>query len=138
MSKKPVTTKAQAEKAVKDIRRATRKVHSAEEKIRQMLLSALSPAKVQPAGIIEINDREASREAVAFGLGVGIMSVIEFPTQDDRTVPITIDDKDLTITEYIACLEKKRKHGTVAEFIRIANGRRQSSGHPEARPAAMM
>jgi putative transposase len=37
MSKKPVTTKAEAEKAVKDIRRVTRKVHSAEEKIRIVL-----------------------------------------------------------------------------------------------------
>lgn len=37
MSKKPMTTKAEAEKAVKDIRRATRKVHSAEEKIRIVL-----------------------------------------------------------------------------------------------------
>ena len=37
MSKKPMTTKAEAEKAVKDIRRATRKVHNAEEKIRIVL-----------------------------------------------------------------------------------------------------
>ena len=37
MSKKPVTQKAAAEKAVKDIRRATRKVHSAEENIRIVL-----------------------------------------------------------------------------------------------------
>ncbi len=37
MSKKPMTTKAEAEKAVKDIRRATRKIHSAEEKIRIVL-----------------------------------------------------------------------------------------------------
>jgi transposase len=34
MSKKPVTNKAEAEKVVKDIRRATRKIHSAEEKVR--------------------------------------------------------------------------------------------------------
>lgn len=34
---KPVISKAEAEKAVKDIRRATRKVHSAEEKIRIVL-----------------------------------------------------------------------------------------------------
>lgn len=38
---KPVTKKAEAEKAVKDIRRATRKVHSAEEKIR-IVLTGLS------------------------------------------------------------------------------------------------
>ena len=37
MSKKPMTTKAEAEKAVKDIRRATRKIHNAEEKIRIVL-----------------------------------------------------------------------------------------------------
>jgi len=37
MSKKPVDQKAAADRAVKDIRRATRKVHSAEEKIRIVL-----------------------------------------------------------------------------------------------------
>ena len=37
MSKEPVTKKAEAEKVVKDIRRATRKIHSAEEKIRIVL-----------------------------------------------------------------------------------------------------
>jgi transposase len=36
-SAKPVTTKAEAEKAVKDIRRTTRKIHNAEEKIRIVL-----------------------------------------------------------------------------------------------------
>ncbi len=37
MSKNPVTTKAPAEQVVKDIRRATRKLHSSEEKIRIVL-----------------------------------------------------------------------------------------------------
>lgn len=37
MTKKPVTTKAPAEQVVKDIRRATRKLHSPEEKIRIVL-----------------------------------------------------------------------------------------------------
>jgi transposase len=37
MSKKPVDQKAAADRAVRDIRRATRKVHSAEEKIRIVL-----------------------------------------------------------------------------------------------------
>ncbi|MBB1493091.1 IS3 family transposase [Paracoccus sp. MC1854] len=37
MSKKPVTTKVEADQAVKDIRRATRQVHSAEEKIHIVL-----------------------------------------------------------------------------------------------------
>jgi hypothetical protein len=37
MMKKPGTTKAPAEQVVKDIRRATRKLHSSEEKIRIVL-----------------------------------------------------------------------------------------------------
>jgi transposase len=37
MMKNPVTTKAPAEQVVKDIRRATRKLHSSEEKIRIVL-----------------------------------------------------------------------------------------------------
>ena len=37
MMKKPVTTKEPAEQVVKDIRRATRKLHSSEEKIRIVL-----------------------------------------------------------------------------------------------------
>ncbi len=37
MSKKPVDQKVAADRAVRDIRRATRKVHSAEEKIRIVL-----------------------------------------------------------------------------------------------------
>ncbi len=36
-SAKPVTTKAEADRSVKDIRRATRKIHNAEEKIRIVL-----------------------------------------------------------------------------------------------------
>ena len=37
MMKKPVTTRAPAEQIVKDIRRATRKLHGSEEKIRIVL-----------------------------------------------------------------------------------------------------
>ena len=44
MSKKPVTKKAEAEKVVKDIRRATRKIHSAEEKVRIVLAGCLTSA----------------------------------------------------------------------------------------------
>ena len=40
MSQKPVTQRAAADKVVKDIRRATRKQHSAEEKI-QIVMAGL-------------------------------------------------------------------------------------------------
>jgi transposase len=47
MSQKPVTQRATAEKVVKDIWRATRKQHSAEEKIR-IVLSGLRGGKRSP------------------------------------------------------------------------------------------
>ena len=46
MSKKPVTKKAEAEEVVKDIRRATRKIHSAEEKIRIVLADLILENRV--------------------------------------------------------------------------------------------
>ena len=46
MSKKPVTKEAEAEKVVKDIRRATRKIHSAEEKIRIVLADLILENRV--------------------------------------------------------------------------------------------
>ena len=43
---KPVTIKAPAEQVVKDIRRATRKLHSSEEKIRIVLSGLREPRRV--------------------------------------------------------------------------------------------
>ena len=60
MSKKPVTQKAEAEKAVKDIRRATRKVHSAEEKIR-IVLAGLRGEDNEPCRAIGPSDNGACR-----------------------------------------------------------------------------
>jgi LysR family transcriptional regulator, low CO2-responsive transcriptional regulator len=86
---------------------------------RQMLLRALTHAKARPATLIEIDNREATREAVALGMGVGVMSATEFPSKDKRTVPLSIEDETLTITEYVACLAKKRKRRAVQEFFRL-------------------
>ena len=47
---------------------------------RQLLFRALRREKVQPAALIEIDSREAGREAVALGMGVGVMSATEFPS----------------------------------------------------------
>lgn len=51
MSKKPVTKKAEAEKVVKDIRRATRKIHSAEEKVRIVLAGLRGEDSIQNCAV---------------------------------------------------------------------------------------
>ena len=61
MSQKPVTQRAAAEKVVKDIRRATRKQHSAEEKIR-IVLSGLRGED----SIAELCRREAIAQSLYY------------------------------------------------------------------------
>jgi aminoethylphosphonate catabolism LysR family transcriptional regulator len=87
---------------------------------RQLLMRAFAKAKVQPSSLIEIDNREASREAVALGMGVGVMSAMEFPSSDSRYVAVRIKEATLQITEYVACLAKRRNLRTVSEFFRVA------------------
>lgn len=87
---------------------------------RQIFLNALTKANARPSSYVEIDNREASREAVAQGMGIGVMSATEFPSQDTRTVPLSIGRGELTITEYVACLEKRRKVRAIEEFFQIA------------------
>jgi aminoethylphosphonate catabolism LysR family transcriptional regulator len=97
---------------------------------RQILMRALAVARVRPAELIEIDNREASREAVALGMGVGVMSSTEFPSPDSRCIALAIGGHDLEITEYIACLEHRRNLRAVQEFFRIA-GEHKPVGEPQ-------
>jgi DNA-binding transcriptional LysR family regulator len=106
---------------------------------RQILLRALARAKARPAALIELDNREASREAVALGVGVGVMSATEFPDADHRTAPVAIDAPELRISEYVACLQERRNLRAVREFFRIAaefadTTRRDTSRSPTEAP----
>jgi LysR family transcriptional regulator, low CO2-responsive transcriptional regulator len=90
---------------------------------RQLLFRALRKAKAQPSALIEIDSREASREAVALGMGVGVMSSMELPSLDPRYMAVPIRDPSLRITEYVACLAKRRGLRTIKEFFRSAGNR---------------
>lgn len=88
--------------------------------IRGSNVRALARVNAQPAAVIEIDNREATREAVALGIGIGVMGALEFPSPDKRCVAVTIKDPDLQLTEYVACLEKRRTLRSVREFFRVA------------------
>jgi aminoethylphosphonate catabolism LysR family transcriptional regulator len=96
-------------------------VREASSMTRQMLMRALRDARSRPASLVEIDNREASREAVARGIGIGVMSAIEFPSADKRCVALRIEDGGLELTEYVACLEQRRNVATVREFFRVAS-----------------
>jgi aminoethylphosphonate catabolism LysR family transcriptional regulator len=94
---------------------------------RQLLMRALRNARSRPSELIEIDNREAAREAVAIGIGIGVMSATEFASPDRRCVPLAIAGSNLEITEYVACLDKRKNVRVIREFFRIAAGCRAAT-----------
>lgn len=66
--------------------------------------------------VLEIGSREGVREAVAAGLGVGIVSAFEFG-HDERLRALAIEDIDIEMMEYVACLADRRDLRMVRAFL---------------------
>ena len=67
----------------------------------------------------EVEGREAVREAVAAGLGAGIVSRSEF-VDDPRFRMIAISDWKATMSEWLVCLESRRHLHLIDAFLSIA------------------
>lgn len=87
---------------------------------RHLLNKSLERAGVVLRDTMEMNSREAIREAVASGMGISLMSEIEFPSSDDRTVALRINDPQLQLTEYVACRKNRMDTRAIMEFFRLA------------------
>jgi LysR family transcriptional regulator, low CO2-responsive transcriptional regulator len=68
--------------------------------------------------VLEIGSREGVREAVAAGLGVGLVTAFEFG-HDERLHALQIDGMDITMIEYVACLADRRDLRVVRAFLDI-------------------
>lgn len=79
---------------------------------------ALKRARVRPRETLEIGSREAVREAVAAGLGVGVVAESEFG-HDDRLHKLTLRGGGLQATEYAVCLKAKRADRAVSAFFEV-------------------
>ena len=85
---------------------------------RRVFETAMARAGVALDEVIEINSREAVREAVAAGLGVGVVSESEFGN-DPRLVKVALAEADLGATEYVACLAERRELRLIRAFLEI-------------------
>ena len=85
---------------------------------RAILERALRRARVRPSETLEIGSREAVREAVAAGLGVGVVAESEFG-HDDRLHKLEIRGGAVQATEYAVCLKAKREDRAVAAFFEV-------------------
>ena len=79
---------------------------------------ALAEREIAPEAVIEIGSREAVREAVASGLGIGAVFEGEFG-RDPRLHALTLRDVHVEATEYAACLEDRRAVRVVRAFFNL-------------------
>ena len=96
---------------------------------REVFETRLAEGRVVPGSLIEVQTREAVREAVAAGFGIGVVFEAEFGV-DPRFHPIDIADADLSVGEYVVCLEERRRLSLVRAFLDVA---REMAGR-QARP----
>jgi aminoethylphosphonate catabolism LysR family transcriptional regulator len=81
---------------------------------------------------IEAQGREAVRELVAAGSGIGIVSRAEFG-RDDRLVPIEIADCDIVMDEALICLRERASGKLMRTFLDLARRMVPPAATAEAR-----
>ncbi|MDH1548443.1 MULTISPECIES: LysR substrate-binding domain-containing protein [Pseudomonas] len=74
---------------------------------------------IRPA--IQVEGREAAREAVVAGIGVGMVSAAEFGA-DARVAALPILDCTRRMTETLVCLPEQTSRRVVAAFLEMVNG----------------
>lgn len=86
---------------------------------RQAFDRALTQAGVQVNPVMEINSREANREAVLRGFGAGVISETEFaPSPSIKT--LRVSNADMFTKAFLVCLAERRDRPLIAGFFRSA------------------
>lgn len=83
---------------------------------RQTLEEEMSRAGLRIRPAIQVEGREASREAVVAGIGVGVVSAAEFGA-DTRVHALPIVDCRRRLTETLVCLREQRSRRIVETFL---------------------
>lgn len=86
---------------------------------RRALEAALAQAGVQPRLAMEIGSREALREAVARGMGVGAVSEAEF-IPDERIRAVRLQGDPAHTETHLYCLAERRQSLLLASFFEVA------------------
>ena len=88
---------------------------------RKALEEALATAGVAPRVTMEIGSREAVREAVIRGLGVGAVSAFEYVPDASLRV-VEIGDARVVTHAHVACLQERRQARIVRAFMEVVDG----------------
>jgi len=85
---------------------------------RRTFETAIAAAGITVGEVLEIGSREAIREAVAAGLGIGIVAQSEFG-DDVRLKAIEFSGERMRSVEYVVCLQDRRTTPLVKAFLDI-------------------
>jgi LysR family transcriptional regulator, low CO2-responsive transcriptional regulator len=80
---------------------------------------ACKAAGLAPDYVIETTSRETLKEAVAAGLGVGVIAATEL-RNEDRFWPLHVSGADMGFTEEVVCVKRRMDLRLVREFLWIA------------------
>lgn len=89
---------------------------------RRALEDAMASIGCRPRIAMEIGSREAIREAVIRGLGIGTVSQSEY-VPDDRLVPLPITGTAVVTHIYLCCLRERRRSMLISAFLNAVTGR---------------
>jgi len=77
---------------------------------------AIEGAGVEVQPVMEINNREAVREAVVRGLGIGVVSQSEF-IPGERLRALRVTDARMQVDAYVACLAERLDRPLIGAFL---------------------
>lgn len=80
---------------------------------------AMEDAGVEIQPVMEINSREAVREAVVRGLGIGVVSQSEF-IPGERLRALRISGVRMHVDAYVACLAERLNRPLISAFFTVA------------------
>jgi aminoethylphosphonate catabolism LysR family transcriptional regulator len=83
---------------------------------RQIFETAMARRGLPRGEVLDMNSREAVRETVAAGLGVGVVSAGEF-SKDSRLAILELTGGDMAMTEYVVCLAERQDLRLVRSFL---------------------
>lgn len=89
---------------------------------RNLLTAELQARMIKPASTIEIESREAAREAAAQGLGIAIMSEGEL-VPDTRLQVIAISDWQAEMEEWLLCLKARAGLHVIRSFLGLQSAK---------------
>ena len=109
--------------SLKDLSEKTLIFREAGSKTRQKIETEATKQGVILTPAIEAEGREAVREVVASGAGIGFVSQAEFGN-DDRLAQIPIRDADIRMTESLVYMAQRREVKVIRAFMEFATRRR--------------